>query len=512
MIDAGKKIVDKVNLMSSAAVTIDPVMDILFAAADGDATHARSSVDAARALRRVVGVCAGVSLGLGLVVLVGWLLGIEGLLVVLPGHVNMKSNTALGFAMAGLGLAAHRYAQASAARWGRLLGLAVLFWGAIALAEYAFGVDLRVDQLLFHDPWTRVYPGRMAYLTAFNFCLAGLSLLWHGVGSVRRVAAHGAAMLVTMSAFVAMIASLYGVQMFYGAALYTAMALHTGVGFVVLGVGLLLLDERSTLVASLCAPESGGALLRRSVPLVILLPVALGWIYLQPAVTFGDPRLGMALFAMTLACLGAGAMWWGGRSLTRQEQQRREVVRRRAEAASAAGESERLAMRNRDLHQMAMTDGLTGLSNRRGFEQQLNAVFAGAQRHGGTLSVLMIDIDNFKRRNDTWGHAAGDEVLRLLGGLLLDGIRAPDLAARYGGEEFAVLLPGSDLGAGIVVGQRIREMVAGASWAEEPVTVSIGVAVFARAMDAAAELVRTADAALYRAKAAGKDRVCAAEG
>jgi diguanylate cyclase (GGDEF)-like protein len=123
----------------------------------------------------------------------------------------------------------------------------------------------------------------------------------------------------------------------------------------------------------------------------------------------------------------------------------------------------------------------------------------------------MIDVDDFKRRNDTWGHAAGDRVLQTLGAILSDAIRDPDLAARYGGEEFAVLLLGSDGVGARLVAERIRSMIAALEWAEGTITLSIGIGSLDDTMVEGSDLLRAADNALYRAKRSGKDRVCILE-
>lgn len=179
--------------------------------------------------------------------------------------------------------------------------------------------------------------------------------------------------------------------------------------------------------------------------------------------------------------------------------------RRRADVA--VRQSERLEQANKDLQELAVTDMLTGLKNRRAFEERLRHDMDAALRNGHRLSLLMLDVDNFKVRNDTWGHAEGDVVLRRLGGLFAAAVREPDLAARYGGEEFAVLLPNSDQSHARIVADRIQRLVAEQVWHHTPVTLSIGVATTSDFMRSPQELIRAADGALYRAKREGKNRV-----
>jgi diguanylate cyclase (GGDEF)-like protein/PAS domain S-box-containing protein len=179
--------------------------------------------------------------------------------------------------------------------------------------------------------------------------------------------------------------------------------------------------------------------------------------------------------------------------------------RRRAE--QAVRQSERLERANRDLQELALTDQLTGLRNRRAFDERLRTDMDTVIRGGQSLSLLMLDVDNFKLRNDTWGHTEGDLVLRRLGAIFAAAVRTPDLAARFGGEEFAILLPGIDLSQARLVADRIQRMVADQVWNHTPVTLSIGVATTSDFTHTPQELIQAADGALYRAKREGKNRV-----
>ncbi len=166
-----------------------------------------------------------------------------------------------------------------------------------------------------------------------------------------------------------------------------------------------------------------------------------------------------------------------------------------------------------EILKMASTDGLTGLINHRTFQEKLQIEIDRARRFGHKVSLLMIDIDHFKKFNDTYGHTNGDEVLKRVACILQDNIRSIDLAARYGGEEFAVVLPQVSLPGAIVVAERIRkkteehELVFNGK--KEHVTVSIGVATFPDDASDREELIDNADKALYLAKRTGRNRVCA---
>lgn len=126
----------------------------------------------------------------------------------------------------------------------------------------------------------------------------------------------------------------------------------------------------------------------------------------------------------------------------------------------------------------------------------------------------MMDIDDFKKINDSLGHLAGDEILKSLGGLLSGNVREIDVPFRYGGEEFALVLPYTDSNCALTAAERLREVITGHSFILAPangskgITVSIGISVYPRDADTLEDLVKKADAALYKAKAGGKDRIC----
>lgn len=162
--------------------------------------------------------------------------------------------------------------------------------------------------------------------------------------------------------------------------------------------------------------------------------------------------------------------------------------------------------------QRSNTDSLTGLANRRSLDEFLRSAQMAAMETGEPLSVLMIDIDHFKRFNDTFGHQVGDQVLRLVAKVLQDNVREIDLAARYGGEELIAVLPGADLVTCAAVAERIRLRIAEARLTRRTtgqeissVTVSIGVAQFQLAESAEAMIGRC-DRGLYQAKRLGRNR------
>lgn len=166
---------------------------------------------------------------------------------------------------------------------------------------------------------------------------------------------------------------------------------------------------------------------------------------------------------------------------------------------------------------LASTDALTGLANRRRFDETLDSEWSRARRSGEPIALLMIDIDNFKRLNDTLGHPAGDRCLREVGRTLAQCIgRKSDLVARYGGEEFTAILPGASQGDAFRIAEWMRRMVAGKALQTPAeggvVTVSVGVGWVRQAEgDDPSHLTAAADGALYEAKRAGRNRVAVRE-
>jgi diguanylate cyclase (GGDEF)-like protein len=161
---------------------------------------------------------------------------------------------------------------------------------------------------------------------------------------------------------------------------------------------------------------------------------------------------------------------------------------------------------NAKLGQQNITDALTGVPNRRAYDQKLTEEYSRAKRTGAPLSMLLIDIDHFKEYNDNYGHPAGDTALQSVARVLMSSLRPYDFLARYGGEEFVIILPSTDLTDAIVVAERVRGLVAGSEFPHRKFTISIGVARLD--VDAGARaLVQAADNGLYRAKAAGRNKV-----
>src|SRR5437763_9549552 len=167
---------------------------------------------------------------------------------------------------------------------------------------------------------------------------------------------------------------------------------------------------------------------------------------------------------------------------------------------------------NKRLELLSITDGLTRLYNHRYFQDELARAFEESVRYNRPLSLAIVDIDFFKKVNDTYGHAVGDEVLKCVSNVFKESVRATDLVARYGGEEFAVMMPETELDDAITFAEKIRSIVestiAHTQAGPLTITVSIGVSAAPRTKARSSkELVIHADKALYRAKKNGRNRV-----
>jgi diguanylate cyclase (GGDEF)-like protein len=210
---------------------------------------------------------------------------------------------------------------------------------------------------------------------------------------------------------------------------------------------------------------------------------------------FSDPEGRPEIATDDREFLGLMSGWLSGELERRQarellEKQQLELVRAAAQ-----------------LEALAVHDALTGVKNRRAFDEQLESEWQRARRYNTPLSLLLLDVDKFKPFNDTYGHPAGDEVLKSVARVLSDSIRNIDFLARYGGEEFVLLLPSTDAEGAVIVADRLRERIASQHWPLRAVTASFGAATLSRSMTSPSDLLKTADEALYASKESGRNRV-----
>ncbi|MGD8176171.1 diguanylate cyclase [Marinimicrobium sp. ARAG 43.8] len=184
------------------------------------------------------------------------------------------------------------------------------------------------------------------------------------------------------------------------------------------------------------------------------------------------------------------------------------------DVTETASDRRQLERTNAQLRRLSQIDGLTGLYNRVTWESFLSTEFERHRRYRTEAALVMLDIDHFKPINDTYGHPAGDEVIRQIASLIKFNLRQPDIAGRYGGEEFAVILPETDLDGARIFAERMREVVEQQiiQWADVPlqITVSLGVAPLSETYHRSDHWLKAADEALYRAKGSGRNQVVVA--
>ncbi len=200
--------------------------------------------------------------------------------------------------------------------------------------------------------------------------------------------------------------------------------------------------------------------------------------------------------------------------VNRATQKIRQVDRNRSMMETLKRSTEELQRVNETLFDAAHHDPLTGLHNLRHFRDVLDSEISRCARHERVFSLLFVDVDHFKRYNDTYGHLAGDEILKQIAGILADRARRSDVVARYGGEEFVAILPETTKEGALELAESVRSIVAAYPFEGQEsqplnrVTVSVGVASFPEDGTDALAIIDYADRALYEAKRLGRDRVC----
>jgi signal transduction histidine kinase len=262
--------------------------------------------------------------GVGLVVLLGWILDIAQLKGVFAGYATMKTNTALSFLLAGgtLWLAAGDAAAYGGPTFRRLLAAVIPVIAFLTLCEYSFGRDLGIDRILMRDPASS---NRMSLATAICFLLIGLALLC--VRSRRGVlAAQCLALAVAFLSFVAILAYIFNVRELYRVGVFSSMAVHTAVCLLMLAVGVLFLHGDRGAMFVISADSQGGKLARVSLPFVVAVPVLIGWVRLlgQNAGFYGT-EFGLALYATSNVAIFVSTFWIYSWRLHRADTQLRQA-------------------------------------------------------------------------------------------------------------------------------------------------------------------------------------------
>ncbi|MEO5937131.1 MAG: response regulator [Terriglobales bacterium] len=262
--------------------------------------------------------CAMALIALGLLVLTGWFFEVDRLKSVLPGFISMKANTALGFALAGAALLL--LLRERAKPYAVMLGSVVFLIGALNLVQYVFSVNLHIDQLLILDDSVGPYPGRLAPVTALDFTACGIGIMLIA-RSRHIILAQVLAVFAAFSAFLAIIGYAFGVPLLYGSVRYTSMALHTGLGCLLLAMGLLAARPHEGIMRVLTSQGPGGWIARRLLPAMLVLPPLLGYVFMQLNGVLGDVRLTVAMIVVTLVVMFLGIIWSLSHFLNQSETQ-----------------------------------------------------------------------------------------------------------------------------------------------------------------------------------------------
>lgn len=417
--------------------------------------------------------------------LAGWIFRIPVLTSIVPGVVSMKANTAIGFIL--LCGALYAAAEGRWPVWQRGLAVAGAIIGSLTVFEFVSGSNLGIDQALFRDPARSPYPGRMAPVSAINFLLLSTALL---IPSSKRGSylKEALALLLALSAALAIVGYIYGVPAFYGALSTgnTAMALHTGASFLVLAIGFLVIPRQDGFVQVLRGPSIASMAARYMLLPATLVPVVLGGLFIRSQWNLGHPHLVMALSVVSDIVLLVALIWLFALMIRRVEIERAAIQRQ------------------------AETDQLTGIYNRRHFETSLEQEIERARRYGAPLALLMIDIDNFKQLNDSHGHLVGDRMLCRLARECESCLRVPDVFCRYGGDEFVIIAPETSALAAITMARRMRQNIdaLGTDKSFGTLAISIGIAVWKDSFNTNNDFIAAADSALYQAKSTGRNREC----
>lgn len=435
-------------------------------------------------LQRAAPTAAMIVIAVSVVYLLVWALFWRVLMTSpLPPALDLPPINALGCVLAAVGLwcassgAPPQYTRACA-------GLIILL-ALVVLMQYALRIERGIEQLLFAEQVGALlggaYPGRPAPQAALAFLFIGLAL-WFAAHpretgfDLADIAAGGGAFV----SFAALLGHVFQAEALYGAS--NALSLVGALLLLILALGVLSLNPRG-LLAAYGADDAGGAARRRLLPSVVLTPILLGLMQFI-AVKNGrmDFSLGLALAVAATIAVFIVLIEWVSRLLTRIEDERSGILLLRETKAKEEG----------------MTDMLTGLLNRRGWDACVKDWEDRCQRQALNACVIVIDLDGLKYINDTQGHAKGDELLRRAGNALRIAARREDFLARLGGDEFAYLAVGCGPEHADIVLKRLSSALASAQ-----VMASLGYAMrdLAGSVDAA---FKEADQSMYAHKRARK--------
>lgn len=418
-----------------------------------------------------------------LLILAGYALGVDVLFRPMSGGPATHPLSAIGLIVLGLGSFFWHPRQSN--RVALSAGFVVVLLAALRLLEIATGAVLLNQLTPFDHRLAEQAASGHPISTGVNTALMSLSfgLALVAVGYKRYAVAQQFSFLGLGFPLVSITGYAYGIDKFYG-----QMAMTTALGGLMVGAAILLSGAHRSFLRSILSPWVGGKVARVQILLGYIVPFLIG--YCLALTVANNPLQQFGLFCVLISAFISTLV-----AFTAVIQEGIDRSRRSAE---------------RRLILVATLDSLTNLPNRRRFYDHGQWLLERVRRTGESLSVLMIDIDFFKRINDTYGHATGDAVLQQLAAAARHILRRQDFMARYGGEEFVIMMPGTDLAGALLLGEKLRAHIAAAAFpGANQVTASFGCAEYC-ADENLHDLVARADVALYQAKREGRNRVVAA--
>jgi diguanylate cyclase (GGDEF)-like protein len=458
-------------------------------------------------LKFCINIGAFLLLTLGLIVILGWYIGSVRLIQIHPQFVPMQFNTALGFvfiSLALMGLTNNR------SRIIKYIGIVLILLGGATLIQHIFGVNFNIDELFMKHYITIAtsQPGRMAPNTALNFLISGIAIFIMSTKKIRLthllVGSFLGALIMGLGS-VAFLGYLSNVEAAYGWGKLTKMAIHTSVGFIIVGM-MLILEARylswriQKKIHSVLLPLILSVL---GLTITICLWQALYSTELYITNQYGIKTKnfvaeGILIFGGLFSIVIAIAVWF--------------AIRSREQLKSLRLAQEEILILNQQLEKMSYIDGLTEIPNRRLFDATIEKELGRAYRYQHSIALILFDIDYFKAYNDFYGHQMGDYCLQQVAQAINNmAQRKTDIAARYGGEEFVLLLPDATLTDAKKIAEMTLQAIANLNIPHEKskvssvITISAGISVCVPSRDTTTEeLILHADQALYEAKAQGR--------
>lgn len=386
------------------------------------------------------------------------------------GIADRERLSAIGLLLGGLSLVGVHLERFRLLR--HALAATLLMIGAVSLLGRSVGTD-------------GASASQLGRTTSLSFTLVGAALLLLGGKRRSRTAAQVFVLPAVLFPAVALAEYAYGVRDFTPDALRTAATFPTALGSFVLALAVLHARPTEGLIRVFTADTTGGMIARWLTPASLLLPILLGSVFVQDRFNFGQQRLGIVFIVVGNGFLSMALVWTLASSLDRHERAKD------------------------DAQEDAEKDSLTRVGSRRYFEERMREEIKRNARFQGFFSLILFDIDHFKRLNDTCGHMVGDAVLEAVARVVQGSIRGIDVVCRFGGEEFAVIAPLTRAQNAIFLANRIRAGIEDTKFrgVAERVTISAGISEYPDQATTRDALVARADVALYAAKQKGRNCV-----